>query len=673
MENELVLATNVTNTTDAIETPYEITYLDNGNFVVAYTSYIPATRSSDVYFAIYDTDGQLVSGPTNISNSSSNESVFVPVANIDPESITVLSDGSFAITWYESTSVDEDGAPIGDVYTAIYGADGQVIMPATNVSNTAQSNEVFFNSEALDGGAYAITWGSDGETYFAIYGSNGQELAPATNVTNTTDAFETPYEITYLDNGNFVVAYTSYSPATRSSDVNFAIYGADGQLVSGPSNVSNSSTGESAFVPTANIDPESITVLSDGSFAITWYESTSVDEDGAPIGDVYTAIYGADGQVIMPATNVSNTAQSNEVFFNSEALDGGAYAITWGSDGETYFAIYGSNGQELAPATNVTNTTDAFETPYEITYLDNGNFVVAYTSYSPATRSSDVNFAIYGADGQLVSGPTNVSNSSTGESAFVPTANIDPESITVLSDGSFAITWYESTSVDEDGSPIGDVYTAIYGADGQVIMPATNVSNTALSDERFFDSEALDGGAYAITWGSDGEVHLSVYGATVDDPIVVNGGGGSDTLIGGSGNDTLNGGNGGDDVFGGAGRDYIVGGNGSDFLDGGKGSDFIEGGNGTDTITGGSGDDSMAGGNGPDTFIFLPGDGSDIIADFSVGSDAIDLQGGQSISSFAEVDTDGSGGVDSTLIQFADGGSVILINVLGVTDIGTLL
>ena len=84
-----------------------------------------------------------------------------------------------------------------------------------------------------------------------------------------------------------------------------------------------------------------------------------------------------------------------------------------------------------------------------------------------------------------------------------------------------------------------------------------------------------------------------------DTPNVLKGGGGNDTLDGGDGNDTL---------YGGAGRDVIDG----------------EGGN--DRIAGGAGDnDDLTGGTGENTFVFAPGDGDDIINDFTVADDKIDL------------------------------------------------
>jgi Ca2+-binding RTX toxin-like protein len=107
---------------------------------------------------------------------------------------------------------------------------------------------------------------------------------------------------------------------------------------------------------------------------------------------------------------------------------------------------------------------------------------------------------------------------------------------------------------------------------------------------------------------------------------------GADKLFGDAGNDTIDGGADADEINGGEGDDILTGGDGDDTLLGGAGKDKIDGGAGVDKITGGAGADTLTGGAGVDTYIYLSKDDSgtaadtfDIITDFDVANDKIDL------------------------------------------------
>lgn len=73
---------------------------------------------------------------------------------------------------------------------------------------------------------------------------------------------------------------------------------------------------------------------------------------------------------------------------------------------------------------------------------------------------------------------------------------------------------------------------------------------------------------------------------------------------------------GGQAYTGGAGRDQIVGGSGNDVLRGGEGEDII---------VDGAGQDTLWGGEGADIFVFTKDGRKDVIADFEVGKDRIDI------------------------------------------------
>lgn len=107
---------------------------------------------------------------------------------------------------------------------------------------------------------------------------------------------------------------------------------------------------------------------------------------------------------------------------------------------------------------------------------------------------------------------------------------------------------------------------------------------------------------------------------------IIRGGANNDIIYGRGGDDVLRGGGGDDLIIGGLGDDYIGGGNGNDILFGGRGNDRINGGAGDDIIIGSLGRDRLTGGSGRDRFVYQSArDGRDIITDFEVGLDLIDL------------------------------------------------
>jgi Ca2+-binding RTX toxin-like protein len=85
---------------------------------------------------------------------------------------------------------------------------------------------------------------------------------------------------------------------------------------------------------------------------------------------------------------------------------------------------------------------------------------------------------------------------------------------------------------------------------------------------------------------------------------------------------------GGDETISGSGYgDLLFGAKGDDTLLGNGGCDRLSGGNGDDLIVGGSGSDLLLGGDDADTFAFAPKYGMDLVGDFDVYEDVIDLTG----------------------------------------------
>jgi hypothetical protein len=116
----------------------------------------------------------------------------------------------------------------------------------------------------------------------------------------------------------------------------------------------------------------------------------------------------------------------------------------------------------------------------------------------------------------------------------------------------------------------------------------------------------------------------------------------------------------------------VRGSNFNDTLLGNSFANLLEGQNGNDTLAGRGGNDTLTGGNGADTFVFANADGNDIVTDFLVGTDKIDLTAISGIGTYDDLEalmTEANGAVT---ITFSPGNSIELRAATGTLDIATL-
>ncbi|MGB3535984.1 MAG: Ig-like domain-containing protein [Microcoleaceae cyanobacterium] len=137
----------------------------------------------------------------------------------------------------------------------------------------------------------------------------------------------------------------------------------------------------------------------------------------------------------------------------------------------------------------------------------------------------------------------------------------------------------------------------------------------------------------------------TMYGDTEDDEAP----GGADKLSGGLGSDVLS---------GNQGTDTLSGDDGNDTVYGGKGNDLLRGKAGDDWLWGDEGNDTLAGGEGSDRFVLLPGNGSDLIEDFTIGEDLLVIANQTTFADLSIIQDE-----TSTLINFGDQTIATLNNI----------
>jgi Ca2+-binding RTX toxin-like protein len=215
------------------------------------------------------------------------------------------------------------------------------------------------------------------------------------------------------------------------------------------------------------------------------------------------------------------------------------------------------------------------------------------------------------------------------------------------------------------------------------------IKGTNAADAIALRQSAVQRGVLQVDVGDDGTADVEFNTADLA-AIIVKAGNGDDTVRIDESNGvfsdtiptTLSGGNGNDSLTGGSGAGTLHGGNGNDKLAGGNGDETLFGDNGNDSIDGNKGADTGVLGNGNDTFIWDPGDGSDVVEGQN-GHDTMVFNGagaaeqfdlraiGHRLEFFRDVgsitmDTDGVERVDATTLGGAD---VVTVNNLSGTDV----
>ncbi|MEO0803355.1 MAG: SGNH/GDSL hydrolase family protein [Cyanobacteria bacterium J06642_2] len=292
--------------------------------------------------------------------------------------------------------------------------------------------------------------------------------------------------------------------------------------------------------------------------------------------------------------------------------------IALGGEGRDLFVLAPGNGTDILLDFEV--GTD------EIALADGLTF--EQVSIDPLSQSTILRVAATGE--QLAFLPFTLA-ASLSEADFVPAPELP---IFVSDSGELVPEVGESTNDLLVGTPAPDVLNGGPGSDTLLGEAGPDLLDGGSGSDRVEggpgDDALLGDNRRDTLLGGAGDDLLSgetgsdrLFGGLGDD--FLNGDRGQDSVFGGLGNDILNGGSGGDRLDGGSGADVINGDAGRDTILGGEGGDIIDGGFGDDSIDGGAGGDILNGGRGRDRFVLSFEPDSDLILDFEVGRDLLEL------------------------------------------------
>jgi hypothetical protein len=230
----------------------------NGTIGIVWSRYIDNFSTdqfnSNIYFATLNASGNLLTGPTNITNNilwGAYSDLNVP--RFYGPTIAASDDNRFILGWQEQQRGNLGGY-INDVWYAVQSSGGTSLFPPTALTTSGMSWQPILNR--LTDGKVIMTWGTDlDRLYYAVINSSGliskseTSLGIYTNVNYSPDAIQLP-------NGKVALAWGA------GTGVELAILDSSYDLVHGPT---------MAFNP-ASATSECLSVTTDASSRVimTW-------------------------------------------------------------------------------------------------------------------------------------------------------------------------------------------------------------------------------------------------------------------------------------------------------------------------------------------------------------------------------------------------------------------
>ena len=174
-----------------------IAVLANGNYMLEWVGFDPLTLHSQVFLAVYDPQGAIVTAPHGIGD------------NVNQANIARLAGDHVAVVWGDTQTN----------HTAILDSLGQLVSTPVDIISPGGSNLSFIDDiVALSNGAYAVilegvTGGGVGslisDIFTTVFDSNGHELVAPVNISSSPDVDDAGASALALANGRYVVTWNA--------------------------------------------------------------------------------------------------------------------------------------------------------------------------------------------------------------------------------------------------------------------------------------------------------------------------------------------------------------------------------------------------------------------------------------------------------------------------------
>jgi len=605
-----------------------ITAFSDGSYVVIWESYgqVDSESRDDVYGRMYDASGN-PTGEEFLINAHTTD------YQEEPE-ITSLLDGQFVVTWQSASQGDGSASIAGQLFSKSGGKISQeflIQLENDRHSTTQQDPDVC----SLADGGYVVAWQGGGHGSLVEgqrFDANGNKVGSEFKVNDYSGSFQNYVSVSSITNGGFVATWetTSLNEGLYQSDIYAQVFDANSVKVGSEVKV-NSYTHADQTKP-------QVAKLEGGGFVVVWesegQDGSSLDHYGqASSTGVYGAIFDRMGNEVVAEFRLNTTTDSDQEEISVAGLSDGSFVVAWNAYGQNKFYDFGVNliGQRFDPLgnkiggeieifpeadtrTNVRNgdVTSGIDGEYIVTWQSDYQIYKQHFEFQQIT--SFVNNVEGSPGDDLLIGSYLDDNITTAEGADLVTALGGSDSINLSADGLWGMG-YSALNISNSSSIGTYERVSLEGLNrfSDIIDGGTDVDTLHLTsgNDAFFIDDAYSSHHGSLTLVETTLGMQSV--ARIIDLETINAGDGDDLVDLVSNNFMLDSSI---EVLGGAGNDVLWGSNGDDILDGGSG---------IDSLFGGTGNDQLTGGEGADAFQFTSTAGADVISDFEVGSDSLEL------------------------------------------------
>ena len=359
----------------------------------------------NLFFAILDAAGQVVWGPTNITNDSTYVDSGVWPDTYSQNQVSATTDNHFLLAWQYATQ--SGGGTVRQIDYAIRDSAGNSVKNITKLSDSGVDG--FQSANAVSGNQTILTWLYNSDLYYAVLDSSGNVTKAATNLTNDGRA-RSSSDAVLLSDGTTAIAWANYDGSyPGKNQLAFAILDGSYNQLHGPTSLNN---------PVAPKGNDAISITADGQAhaILTWS-----GPDGSRT-ELYYALVNSSGSVItQPMTFL--TARNPQIGFQ----------VNW--------LGYGNAPYDITTPPTVASITRANDSPTDAASV---NFTVKFSEPVTGVDASDFTFTTSGITGASVTG---VSGS---HAIYTVTVN------TGIGDGTLRLNLIDNDSIiDSSGNPLG--------------------------------------------------------------------------------------------------------------------------------------------------------------------------------------------------------------------------